>query len=113
MTATIKDLHTENLRLFCKVHGIEKALVLQIIAAINVEYIDFLRNHTTNSIPGPVHDVLTYLKEIYGCVTAQLLDEKDTNVHTINYHPSTPIDTIFTVVEELSNYIDLNGTPIT
>ena len=113
MTVTLKDIHTENLRLFREVHGVEKALISQIVSAIDAAYIDTLRSRTTNAIPGPVHAVLTYLKETYGRVTAQLLDDKETNVRAMNYHPSTPIDTIFTAVEDLTDYADLNGSPMT
>ena len=70
-------------------------------------------NCATNAIPGPVHIVLDYLKDTYGKVTPQLLDKKETLLHAINYTPPSPIDTIFTAVEDLEDYSELNGATMT
>ena len=56
----------------------EKALISQIVSAINVEFLTVLGNRATNAIPGPVHLVLDYLNETYGKVTPQLIDKKET-----------------------------------
>ena len=76
----------------------EKALIYQIVSAINAEFLTALRNSATNAIPGPVQLVLNYLKDTYGKGTPQLLDEKETPLCAINYTPASPIDTIFTAV---------------
>ena len=64
-------------------------------------------------IPGLVHLVLDYLKVTYGKVTHQLLDEKETLLRAINYTPASPINTIFTAVEDLADYAELNGATMT
>ena len=91
----------------------EKALIPQIVSAINAEFLTALRNRTTNAIPGPVHLVLDYLKDTYGKFTPQLLDKKETLLRTINYTPESHIDTIFTAVEDLADYAELNGAKMT
>ena len=87
----------------------EKASISQIVLAVNAELLTALRNCATNSIPGPVHLVLDYLKDTYGKVTLQLLDRKETFLRAINYTPASPIDTIFTAVEDLADYAKING----
>ena len=77
--------------------------------AINAEFLTALRNPATNAIPGPIHLVLDYLKDTYGKVTPQLLDGKETLLRAINDTLASPIDTIFTAVEDLAEYADLNG----
>ena len=72
-----------------------------------------LSNRATNAIPGPVHLVLDYLNNIYGKLTPQLLDEKETLLRATNYTPASPIDTIFTAVEDLADYAELNGAKMT
>ena len=91
----------------------EKALIYQIVSAINGEFLNAPRNCATNAIPGPVHLVLDYLKYTYGKVTPQLLDKKETLLRAINYTPASPIDTIFTAVEDLADYSELNGDTMT
>ena len=91
----------------------EKALISQIVSAINAELLIALRNLATNEIPGPVHLVLDYLKDAYGKVTPQLLGEKETLLRAIKYTLSSPIDTIFTEVEDLAGYAKINGDTMT
>ena len=50
--------------------------------------------------------------DTYGCFTSQLLDDKYTNVRAMTYNPSMPINAIFTEVEDLADYADLNGAPM-
>ena len=69
MSVVIKDQYNDQLRLFREVNEVEKALIYQILSAINVELLTELRNCATNVIPGPVHLVLDYLKDTYGEVT--------------------------------------------
>ena len=83
------------------------------MSAINAEILNTLRNRATNSIPGPVHLVLDYLKYTYVKVTPQLLNYKETVLRAINYTPASPIDTIFTTVEDLADYDELNGATMT
>ena len=113
MSAVLKDTHTEHLRLFREVHGVEKALISQIVSAVDTEYLNALRNRATNAIPGPVHLILDYLKNTYGKVTPQLLDEKETLLRAMTYTPSAPIDTIFTAVDDVADYAELGGATMT
>ena len=73
MSVVVKDRYNEQLRLFGGVNGVGKALISQIVSAINAEFLIALRNRATDEIPGPVHLVLDYLKDTYGKVTPQLL----------------------------------------
>ena len=91
----------------------EKSLISQIVSAINAELLTALRNIATNAIPGPMHLVLDYLKETYGKFTPQLIDEKETLLRAANYTPASPIDTIFSAVEDLADYAKLNGETMT
>ena len=58
MSVVIKDQYNEQLLLFREVNGVEKALISQIVSAINAEFLTALRNCATNAMPGPVHLVL-------------------------------------------------------
>ena len=60
-----------------------------------------------------MHLVLDYLNDTYGKITPQLLDEKETLLRATNYTPSSPIDTIFTAVENLADYAELNCATMT
>ena len=87
MSVVVKDQYNEQLRLFREVNGVKKALISQIVSAINAEFLTELRNRATNAIPGPVHLFLDYLKDTYGKVTPQLLDKKRETPARHKLHP--------------------------
>ena len=60
-TSAGKDLHTEQIRLFREVKGIEKALRQQIVTAINPQYLSSLQNRQTNSINATIPEILQHL----------------------------------------------------
>ena len=113
MIVVIKDQYNGQLRLFRKVNRVEKSLISQILSAINAEFLNALINLATNAIPEPVHLILDYLKDTYGKFTPQLLYKKETLLRAINYAPASPIDTIFTAVEDLTDYSKLNDATMT
>ena len=76
MVVVVKDQYNEQILLFREVNGVEKALISQIVSAINAAFLTLLRNRATNAIPGTVHPVLDYLNDTYGKFTPQLLDKK-------------------------------------
>ena len=61
----------------------------------------------------PLHLVLDYLNDTYVKVTPQLIDEKDTLLRAKNYTLESPIVTIFTTVEDLADYAELNFATMT
>ena len=113
MSVVVKYQHNEQLRLFREVNGVEKMLISHIVSTINAEFLTALINRATNAIPGPVYLVLDYLKDTYGKFIPKLLDKKETLLRTINYTPESPIDTIFTAVDGLADYANLNGATMT
>ena len=47
MSVVIKDQYNEQLRLFREVNRVEKALISQIVSAINAEFLTAIRNRAT------------------------------------------------------------------
>ena len=54
--------HTELLRIFHKVYGVERALIQQLTKAVQPCYQSALRNRTTGQITGNLLEIITYLK---------------------------------------------------
>ena len=92
------DIHTEALRVFREVTGVERALLQQIVAAIEPQYLSAMRNRQTNSIIAPISDVLEYLQITYGKVMPQMLQDKTDEVTHMTYSVHLPIDNIFNAI---------------
>lgn len=113
MSNTLRDAHNEAIRIFNEVQGVDKALLQQLIEAIEPQFLFALRNRQTNSITLPLHEVLEYLTDTYGRVTPQMLAEKSQDISQMSYTVNLPIDIVFNAVEDLADFAELAGTPLT
>ena len=111
--ATLQDLHQEALHVFIKVNAVDKALIQQIIQAIEPEYLSALRDRVTNSINIPVFNVLQHLENSYGNVKAEALQVQDDEVSCMSYSLAQPIYMIFNALDDLADYADLSDSPYT
>ena len=69
--STLRDAHIEDLRVFCKVMGVEQALIQKIVATIDPTYLEDVRDRMTNSINVSVSALLLHLQETYGTLMPQ------------------------------------------
>ena len=58
---------------YCDCIAVKKALIKQIMGAIDTKYLKELCGVNTNSITMPVHDVLQHLFNMYGMVSPETL----------------------------------------
>ena len=73
--SNMQIVHTEEVRLFLEVTGVEQALVQQIFGTVEEAYLSDIRNRTTNFINNTVVSVLKHLQEKYGqLIPHELLD---------------------------------------
>ena len=78
-----RDKHTNQLRLFREVQGVEKALKQQLVAAVYPTYLSLLRSRTTNALQGTVLNILDHLQEVYGTVSPQMIEDRDAELQSM------------------------------
>jgi hypothetical protein len=110
MSTVLKDQHTERMRLFREVTGVEKALKQQIIKALDKEWLLAIADHNTQSLSGTVAQILEHLFETYGYVSQAMLEKKEEALKNLDYHPRHPVDLVFNAVEDLADYADMATT---
>jgi hypothetical protein len=104
---------TEDMRCYREALDIRKALIKQIVAAIEPRYLKTLRNTDTHSITQDVPTVLTYLFNRYGKVTPDKLNEKEQEVRAFVYNLQDPLVLLFDQVEDLKKLADAAQMPYT
>jgi hypothetical protein len=80
MATVMKEAYQERIRLFREVQGVEKALMQQIVQAVEAPYLSSIPDRDSNSLQGAVCDILTYLQEVYGRVSPQMLENRDNDL---------------------------------
>lgn len=113
MATAMKDAHVEEIRLFREVQGVEKALIQQIVQAVEAPYLIALRERTSNSLRGTVTAILDHLQTVYGRVSPQMLEDRDQELRNMTYNTKYPIDIVFNAVEDFVDFADLGQQPLT
>ena len=113
MSEVLKNAHQEQLRLFREVQGVEKALIQQIVRALDAPYLIAIRDRNSNSLTGTVSAILAYLHQVYGQVSPQMLENREQEIKDMTYNPRHPIDTVFNAVDDLADYARLGKQPLT
>ena len=91
--------HTEEVRLFYEVTGVEQALVQQIVGTVEEVYLADIRNRNTDYINNTVVGVLTHLKENGGRLMTHELLEREEILNKTIYNPRDPITTVLYAVK--------------
>jgi Sec-independent protein translocase protein TatA len=113
MATTMKEEHHEQIRLFREVQGVEKALVQQIVQAIEAPYLAAIRDRNSNSLMGTVHEILEHLQTVYGRVSPQMLENREQELRNMTYNTKYPIDVVFNAVEDYVDFAELGQQPLT
>jgi hypothetical protein len=113
MIAAMREAHNEQLRIFREVEGVEKALLQQIVKAVDAPYLAALRDRASNSLRGPVYQVIDHLQTVYGRVSPQMLENREQELRTMLYNAKFPIDIVFNAVEDFVDFAVLGQQPVT
>ena len=108
----MNETHTEDLRVFCKVMGVDQALIQPIIDPLEKAYIMDIRYRNKKSIKIPIYDLIANIQDTYGkLMPYNILEQEDIGKMT-SYNPWHHIGSIYSTVKELLEFLELTGTPI-
>ena len=101
--ATQKNAHDESKRKYNEVQAVEIALRKQITDAIEDEFLQPLRNATTDMIQCSIQDIFDFLRTTYGKLSPAQLKAKENTIDSIIYDPSCNVDTIFNKIQDFQD----------
>lgn len=108
-----KSDYDESMRLWREVEAVERALVQQIVAAVEPKYLKALRNQITTKIMRDVKGILSYLFDNYGKVPPAVLKDMKRKVEDYDLDPNDPVDLLFVEIDELADVYTLQKNPMT
>ena len=97
----LQGLHTQRMDTYTDCQAVKKALLRQIVTAVDAAYIKELRDPYTNTIDLPVHGVLAHLFNRYGQVTSEQLDLEESNIANFFWDLNDPPALMFNKIEDL------------
>ena len=105
--------HTEALRVFHEVRGVEQALMQQLVTAIDSKYLIAFKNRATGQFNGHLMQIIQHLRITYGKISPAQLISYEAEVTNMTYDPTTPVDLIFGKIDDLLMYGDFANCPFT
>ena len=105
--ATQKLQHDEVRHQYDEMQAIELTLRRQIVAAIEEEYLQALRNPITDTIQATIYEIFDFLKRAYGRLSPEELKTKEALVDNYVYDPATNVDTVFNCIQEFDDLCKL------
>ena len=92
---------------------VRKALLKQIVAAVDAEFLEELWDEMTNDISKSVAEVLTYLFENFGRVGSADVQREEEKVKAYFWNVSDPPMAFYTLIEDLQKVAKAAGLPQT
>ena len=108
-----KAQHDEATRLFREVLGVERALIQQIISAIDNKFLQALKNPVTGKIDRTIPEIFEYLYANFGNVSPDELSDLRDDTQKMTFDVKEPVDTVFTAVDKVAEIARIAQSPIT
>jgi hypothetical protein len=107
-----KALYDTQLRQYTDCQAVELALMNQITAALEINYLSALRNLVTDMIPSNIPAIFSFLQANYGKISPNQLMLKEDMLKDVIYDVSEPIDSVFNKLDLFSDVYELIQDPL-
>jgi hypothetical protein len=107
-----KDVWRERQYNFEVYQATEKALIAQIVEAIDPGYIRPLLNRATLQYTDGVSAIMKHLYATHGRITPQLVISKEQALCTMRYSIAMPVDDVFDAIEDLEELAEHAHSPV-
>ena len=102
----------EQVRIWREVEAIERALIQQIVAAVDAKYLKALRNPVTTKITQDIKAILNHLFNIYGKLPPATINNMKRKVEDYVLDPTDPIDLLFVEIDDLVDILQLQDNAL-
>ena len=103
----------ERKRLYHEVQAVELVLRNQLTEAFDPEYLQALRDPTTDMLTGSIPDIISFLITTYGKLTDNDMITREQNLTALTYNTAQPVDIIFNAIDKFADLCDIQGDPLT
>ena len=103
----------ENHQQFELYQATEKALIAQVVDAVDTIYLRALLNRATGQYSSTILELMAHLFATYGQITPQQVRATEAEVYNLHFDISQPVDIIFNAIEDLSALASHANSPIT
>ena len=107
-----RDMYRQRLRTYELFQATEKALIAQVVEAIDTIYLRAKWNRATGQYTGSIRAILLHLFTTYGKITPMDVQVKEQAVSNMAYAIMQPVDVVFDAIEDLADLAETGLSPI-
>jgi hypothetical protein len=107
-----RDVWRQRLRTYELFQATEKALIAQVVEAIDTIYLRAKWNRATGQYTGSISAILLHLFTTYGKITPMDVQVKEQAVSNMAYAIMQPVDVVFDAIEDLADLAETGLSPI-
>jgi hypothetical protein len=107
-----KEVWKELQQTFTLSQATEKALIAQVVEAIDPIYLRALLNRATGQYSSSIRTLILHLFTTYGRITPQQVKTKEMELLNMHYDISQPVDNVFTSIDDLSDLAESANSPM-
>ena len=108
-----REQYYEQLRLYREAVEVRKALIKQIVAAVEDQFLDELRDEASNDIEESIPDILKYLFDNFGDVGSADVQREEAKLKAFHWNVVDPPMGFFTMIEDFQVLATAAGLPRT
>ena len=108
-----KEVWRESKHTFEICQATEKALIAQLVDAVDPIYIRALLNRATGQYSTSIRDMLLHLFTTYGRITPHQVKGTEVDLYNMTFDISQPIDTVFNTIDDLADLAEHANSPMT
>ena len=98
--------------MYNEVQQVKLTLRNQLIEAFEPEYLEPLRDATTDMITDTIPDIISWLITTYGQVSEAEMLTKEQNLTALTYDTTQPVDVVFNAIDKFCDLSDLNNITV-
>jgi hypothetical protein len=107
-----KEVWKELQQTFTLSQATEKALIAQVVKAIDPMYLRALLNRATGQYSSSIRALILHLFTTYGRITPQQVKTKEMELLNMHYDISQPVNNVFTSINDLSDLAESANSPM-
>ena len=108
-----KDVWRDEKTTFELCQATEKALIAQVVDAVDATYLAALRNADTSRYGDSIRLLVEHLFSTYGKITPQQIKIREGQVFNMSFNMNLPVDAVFNAVDDLYELSDHAQMPMT
>ena len=110
--AVCQKAHEDDKKQYNKYQALQRVLRNQLVSAVEPHFLDPIRCEFTDMVNKPITEIMDFLRDSYGKMTVNQIEEEITKIKTFAYDPTKSINILITAIQEHADLLKIAGAEL-